>query len=252
MKAIPIRTVAAATLAAAALAASGCSNLDRLAQVGEAPPMLRIQNPKAAPGYRKVSMPMPRPDLVERQSNSLWRPGARAFFKDQRAARVGDIITININVADQAKFSNSTKRTRAANDKTSVDALLGWENKVKGFFGKGADPQNLFQAGTNSTTEGTGSIDRDETLKIKVAAVVTQVLPNGNLVIHGRQEVRVNYELRALQVAGVVRREDITSANTIDFDKIAEARVAYGGRGIITDLQQPRLGRQVFDILFPF
>jgi flagellar L-ring protein precursor FlgH len=252
MKAFPIRTVSAAALAAAALAASGCSNLDRLAQVGERPPMLRIQNPKAAPGYRKVSMPMPRARVVERQANSLWRPGARAFFKDQRAARVGDIITININVADQAKFSNSTKRARTANDKTSVDALLGWENKVKGFFGKGADPTNLFQAGTNSSTEGTGSIDRDETLKIKVAAVVTQVLPNGNLVIHGRQEVRVNYELRALQVAGVIRREDITSANTIDFDKIAEARVAYGGRGIITDIQQPRLGRQVFDILFPF
>ena len=232
--------------------ASGCSNLDRLAQVGEAPPLTRIQNPKARPNYRKVQMPMPAPRTTRREANSLWRTGARAFFKDQRAAKVGDIITIDIDISDKAKFSNVTKRARTGSDQTEINTLFGYETKFKRFFPKGVNPAQLVDTKSTTNTEGNGEIDRDEEVKIKVAAVVTQVLPNGNLVVHGRQELRVNYEIRALQVAGVIRREDITSQNTIAFDKIAEARIAYGGRGLINDLQQPRIGRQIYDIIFPF
>ena len=231
---------------------SGCTMLGDLAQIGEAPPLTRIQNPKSSPNYRKVSMPMPRRHMTRREANSLWRPGARAFFKDQRAAKVGDIVTIDIDISDSAKFNNTTKRGRKGSEAAQAQGLAGYENKLKLFLPKGVNPSALINASSNGTSEGTGSIDRDETVKLKVAAVVTQILPNGNLVVHGRQEMRVNYEIRELQVAGVIRRADISSANTIGFDKIAEARIAYGGRGHITRAQSPRFGHQLFDIMFPF
>jgi len=248
-----IRRASIGALAVAALAlGSGCTMLGDLAQVGEAPPLTRIQNPKAAPNYRKVSMPMPRQQSRPREANSLWRPGARAFFKDQRAAKVGDIVTIDINIADSAKFNNTTKRERKAGEAAQAKALAGYENRLIAHLPPGASASALIDASSTGTSEGTGSIDRGETVKVKVAAVVTQVLPNGNLVVHGRQEMRVNYEIRELQVAGVIRRADIQSTNTIDFDKIAEARIAYGGRGHINRAQSPRYMHQVYDILFPF
>jgi len=248
-----IRRVLIGAIAVATLAlGSGCTMLGDLAQIGEAPPLTRIQNPKAAPNYRKVSMPMPRQLATKREANSLWRPGARAFFKDQRAAKVGDIVTINIDISDSAKFNNTTKRERKGAEGAQAQALAGYETKLKTFLPKGVNPSALINASSTGSSEGTGTIDRDETVKLKVAAVVTQILPNGNLVVHGRQEMRVNYEIRELQVAGVIRRADIQSTNTIDFDKIAEARIAYGGRGHITRAQSPRYGHQLFDIMFPF
>jgi len=238
------------------LTTTGCSLLDNLAQVGEAPPLTRIQNPKTAPNYRKVSMPMPRTRPVRREANSLWRSGARAFFKDQRAARVGDLVTVNINIADSAKFKNETKRNRSSSEAAKAEALAGYEAALAKILPlalkNGKINSDLIRADAQGSSQGSGTIDRDETVKLRVAAVVTQVLPNGNLVIHGRQEMRINFEVRELQVAGVIRREDITSTNTVEFDKIAEARIAYGGRGQITQMQQPRYAQQVYAILFPF
>lgn len=241
-------------LAATALLATtaGCSLVDTLAQVGEAPPLTRIQNPKTAPNYRKVSMPMPRTRSTRRQANSLWRSGARAFFKDQRASKVGDLVTVNINISDSAKFANTTKRSRKGSEAAKAEALAGYEAALARILPQAINPASLIKADSQGSSEGTGTINRDETVKLKLAAVVTQILPNGNLVIHGRQEMRVNYEVRELQVAGVIRREDITSTNTIEFEQIAEARIAYGGRGHITQMQQPRYAQQIFDILFPF
>ncbi|HEX7005735.1 MAG TPA: flagellar basal body L-ring protein FlgH [Alphaproteobacteria bacterium] len=249
--AAPLRHLLA-TVAIAALALGACTPLDRLAEIGEPPVLTNPQNPTARPSYRPVTMPMPAPEPVHREANSLWRAGARGFFKDQRASKVGDIITVNINIADSAAIKNQTQRTRASDETAEATALLGYESSLNRMFPQEIDPTNLINAGATSLARGSGSIDRTEAIKLKVAAVVTQVLPNGNLVIHARQEVRVNSEMRELQIAGVIRREDISSANTIAADKIAEARVAYGGRGTITDVQQPRYGQQIYDIIFPF
>jgi flagellar L-ring protein precursor FlgH len=82
--------------------------------------------------------------------------------------------------------------------------------------------------------------------------VVTDRLPNGNFVIAGRQEVRVNSELRELRIAGVIRPEDISSRNTIDYFKVAEARIAYGGRGTISRVQKPRYGQRLYEFVVPF
>ncbi len=242
----------AAAILAGVVAASGCTSLDQLAQIGQVPPLTRVQNPIARPNYRPVTMPMPAPAPVQREANSLWRQGSRAFFKDQRASDVGDILTVVIDIEDEATINNRTTRSRDDEQDIAVPRLLGYETSFARLLPQTIDPTNLVDIDASNTTRGQGQITRDEEIELKVAAVITQVLPNGNLVVHGRQEVRVNFEVRELQVAGVIRPEDITSTNTISFDKIAEARIAYGGRGQITDLQQPRYGHQVLDILLPF
>jgi flagellar L-ring protein FlgH len=228
----------------------GCSGIDRLSQIGEQPRLSAIENPTTQPGYKPVQMPMPKPETVSYNPNSLWRNGSRSFFKDQRAHQIGDLLTVTVNITDQANFANETQRQRIATEDSGITAFLG--SAVLGQNAKNALTGRLFQADSNSQTDGKGSIVRQETLQTNVAAIVTQVLPNGNLVVEGKQEIRVNYEKRELIVAGIVRPEDIQSDNTIDSSKIAQARIAYGGHGEISDIQQPRYGSQVMDVLLPF
>ncbi len=235
-----------------AIALSGCNALSRLANVGSEPPLTTIQNPTLQASYRPVSMPMPAPKPMERNANSLWRTGARAFFKDQRAADVGDILTVIVDLDDEATLNNATTRARTANEDASLNAFLGYESSLSRLLPEAIRPGNLLDIDSQTDSTGSGQIARDEDIELKIAAVISQVLPNGNLVIHGRQEFRVNFEARELQIAGIIRPEDISSTNTIVYEKIAEARISYGGRGQISDLQQPRYGQQVIDILFPF
>ncbi len=242
----------AAALSLAAMLLSGCNLLTRLSEVGDGPEITPIVNPTKQPSYRPVSMPMPTPRAVERNANSLWRPGARAFFRDQRANEVGDILTVRLDIADSAALANTTSRTRNDSEDGDVSALIGIEQEFTKVLPEGINPAATVSLGTQHATEGDGEIDREEEISVTLAAIITQILPNGNLVIFGRQEVRVNYEMREMMVTGVVRREDIDYNNTISHEKIAEMRVAYGGRGTLSDLQQPRYGTQLIDILFPF
>lgn len=235
------------------LLAAGCSVADRIENIGRQPPLSTIDNPVTRVGYRPVQMPMPAPEPAVHASNSLWRSGSRAFFKDQRAARIGDILTVRVNIADQAEIDNETKRSRSNNEDLGINSFAGYEiSAVQKILPQAANAGDLIDVNSAANSVGSGSIKREEALTTNIAAVVTQVLPNGNLVIEGKQEIRVNFEVRELVVAGIVRPEDIGSDNTIDSSKIAEARIAYGGRGQITDVQQPRYGQQVLDILLPF
>jgi flagellar L-ring protein precursor FlgH len=197
-------------------------------------------------------VPQPSLDATPPQANSLWRAGSRSFFRDPRAQKVGDLITVEIDIGDKAKIANTTTRTTTASEKANAANLFGLESRLKGILPDKVDPTNLVNLGSDSNNTGTGTVDRSESITLTVAAVVSQVLPNGNLVIQGQQEVRVNNEVRVLQVSGVVRPEDISNANTIKHTQIAEARISYGGRGQITDVQQPRYGQQFFDIIWPF
>ncbi len=237
---------------AAVTVTAGCNFLNRVGELGEAPRLTNVQNPTARPGYKPVVMPMPQPTQVATTPNSLWRVGSRAFFKDQRASTIGDIITVIVKIEDEATLNNKTTRDRVNRENAKWPAYMGWERSIAPFFPEAYDPENLVDLQSGSTSEGDGTIERDEDIQVKVAALITQILPNGNLVVQGRQEVRVNFEMRGLEVAGVIRPEDITSDNTIGFEKMAEARVAYGGRGNISDIQQPRWGQQVQDMWFPW
>jgi len=244
------RIILAGVLAATGGLAGGCSSIDRLSQIGEQPKLAAIENPTAQPGYKPVQMPMPKPEAASYNANSLWRNGSRAFFRDQRAHQVGDILTVMVNITDKANIANETQRSRTNKEDSGVTDFIG--SKTIGTPATAILPGRILTTDSTSSSDGKGSVQRQEALQTSVAAVVTQLLPNGNLVVEGKQEIRVNFEIRELIVAGIVRPEDIQSDNTIDSAKIAQARIAYGGRGQITDVQQPRYGQQVMDVLLPF
>ncbi len=232
---------------------SGCNAWTRIKNIGAEPPLTPIENPVEAPNYQPVSMPMPEEPQHYSGANSLWKAGSSGFFKDQRASKVGDIITVNISASDAAKLENETEQTRDNNSDTlGVNRLFGYEGYAKDYLPDAVIPSNLVDVQSDHDVSGEGKIDRSEEIDVTMAAVVTQVLPNGNLVIEGTQEIRVNYELRQLTVRGIIRRADISSDNSIESKKIAELRVSYGGQGTISDMQQPRYGRQLLDIVAPF
>jgi flagellar L-ring protein precursor FlgH len=229
-------------------ALAGCTAVDRIKEIGDPPALAGISDP-ASP-VNAPPLPVPPPQEPYRAVNSLWASGSRSFFHDPRASRPGDIITVAISVADAAKFSNTTTRSRTNADNANLTNFFGLEVPLAA--STGANPASLVNMGSATSNVGAGSVDRSESINLTLAALVTQVLPNGNMVIGGHQQVRVNNELRDLQVSGIVRSEDITSANTVDLSQIAEARISYGGRGTVSDMQQPRYGSQLFDILMPF
>lgn len=231
---------------------SGCNAVDRLQNVGREPTLSPVGGSVEQATYAPVTMPMPPHEPEHYQANSLWRQGARSFFKDQRARTVGDVLTVNVTITDEASLENQTTRSRSNAENLGVGGLLGIENQFNRVFKGTVDPGALVELDSDVSNLGQGNVSRTEDIKLNVAAVVVQVLPNGNLVIHGRQEVRVNFEVRELYVAGVVRPEDITPGNTIAHEQIAELRIAYGGRGQLTDVQQPRYGSQVLDVILPF
>ncbi len=236
----------------ALLALTGCGTVDRLSNVGKPPPLTPIVNPQSEHGYQPVSLPMPRPMPEYQSQNSLWRAGARSFFKDQRANTVGDILTVVIAINDTATIENESRRSRANEEGAALGGFFGLEGQLQQFLPDEVVADNLVDFDSDSNHQGSGSITRGEQIELQVAALISDVLPNGNMVIHGRQEVRVNFEVRELLITGIIRPQDIEANNTISYEKIAEARISYGGRGQITDVQQPRYGQQVYDIIFPF
>ena len=254
MKMMNKNIIKSVTLLMLATSLSGCGGIwSRLSRVGDEPPLTPITNPMDAPDYHPVSLPMPQTQTQKHAANSLWSQGAMGFFKDQRAAKVGDIITVKISAKDKAKMENEMEQNRDDNkDSMGMSAVFGYEKYLGKFLPDTVNKDAMVSVNSNREIKGDGKIDRKENIDVVLAAVVTQVLPNGNLVIEGTQEIRVSYEVRRLSMRGIVRRADISSDNTIESSKIAELRVSYGGEGVITDVQQPRYGRQILDAVAPF
>jgi flagellar L-ring protein precursor FlgH len=183
---------------------------------------------------------------------SLWSGGKRSLLGDRRAAQRGDIMTVVIEIDEEAQISNATQRSRSGSEDLSIPDLFGLPQRVNPELPEGASLDPAVGIESSSRSGGDGSVRRSEEMTLRVAATVMRVLPNGVLEIQGSQEVRVNFELRELLVTGFVRPEDISRQNEITYDKIAAARISYGGRGQITDVQQPRIGQQVLDAILPF
>jgi len=251
-------------LASAALALTGCTVASTVANVGRAP---RFSKPTEVPAPaldttiassgrsdRAPARPIPRADLADaapQPTASLFRPGAAGLFRDNRAYQKGDILTVRVAVNDSASLSNATGRTRSGSESASLASLLGLDRLIDRVL-PGKAPSADVAGNSKSGSNGSGSINRSETLNLTLAGVVTDVAPNGNLVIRARQELRVNNELRELVVTGLVRPQDIARDNSIGHIQIAEARVLYAGRGQLSSAQQARWGQQIFDALFPF
>ena len=243
---------------------SGCGAVGRLRAIGKPPALTAVgavDAPDIEPSLgqsgsaqrREWSKPSAAPGAAPAPSASLFRVGAGAFLGDQRASRIGDILTIRINIADKADIGNTTTRSRTGTEDAGVKGLFGLESTLTKVLPGGAvDPSKLVGLSSGSQNNGSGTISRSETINMTMSGIVTQVLPNGNLVIRGRQEVRVNYELRELIITGIVRPQDISRENSVNHTQIAEARISYGGRGQLTEAQQARWGQQIYDALFPF
>ena len=182
---------------------------------------------------------------------SLWSSDPKSLFGDRRAKKEGDILTVLIDIDDQAQLSNTTSRERTGDEAVQASTLFGLESLVDKVL-PGGGLENGASVGSSSTASGQGRVQRNEAISLKIAARVIEVLPTGHLMITGRQEVRVNFELRDLQIVGLIRPEDVTRNNDITYDKMAEARISYGGRGHISDVQQARYGQQVLDMISPF
>lgn len=221
----------------------------------------RIEDVGKAPGFTPGTQgaafdAMASPALPQRLAKgtraSLWTGERGSLLGDRRAERRGDILTVVIEIDEKAEISNSTERSRSGSESMQVPQLLGLPQVIDPNLPEGASLANGVSTNSASASGGDGSVRRNEKLTLRVAATITDVLPNGAVRIEGSQEVRVNFEMRELLVSGFVRPEDITRQNEITYDKIASARISYGGRGQITDVQQPRYGQQIADIFLPF
>src|SRR5712692_29309 len=179
------RFALSSTLLALVSAVGGCSSINRLSQIGEQPKLNAIENPTAQPGYKPVQMPMPKPEVASYNANSLWRNGSRAFFKDQRARQIGDLLTVTVNFTDKANIANETQRSRAAKEDSGITDFIG--AKTLGAQAQKVLPGRILTADGTASTDNKGSVQRQENLQTSIAAVVTQLLPNGNLVVEGKQ-----------------------------------------------------------------
>ena len=227
----------------AVLFLAGCQS-QTLKEIGNAPAMSPIGS-----GLRYSQTPQmalyPKQPRAMASGYSLWSDSQSALFKDARALNVGDILTVNIQINDKASFNNETDRSR------TNKSGMNWSTAADLFGYIPPTTTGDLSSGSDTSTQGKGSTERSEKLTLLVAAVVTGILENGNLLISGSQEVRVNHEIRILNVAGIVRPQDVDADNTISYERIAEARISYGGRGRLTEVQQPPVGQQVVDLFSP-
>ena len=234
----------------------GLGGCDTWRHIQQPPPISSPGSVDAIPTQTPVDSPLIVAGLPRMEGSgptlpgSLWRAGSRTFFRDQRARLVGDLLTVEIEIDDSAQFDNKTELEREAGQSLGVPALLGLQGIFSKMFGGDIDP--ALSTNAKSTANGEGKIRRNEKIRLQLAATVVRVLPSGNLEIAGSQEVRVNNELRELQLRGLIRPEDIRPNNRIASEKIAEARIAYGGRGVSSDLQRPRWGQQLMDRVLPY
>ncbi len=235
-------------LVALVVTLSGCARLDHL---GRTPTF----SPSAdGPEYGAMMWPgLPATSTPERSVDqaSLWNSGRQSLLGDRRAVSKGDILTVVIEIDEKAEISNDSDRSRSGSDNLNIPQLFGLPQRAGEQLPEGASLAEAVSTSSSSSSSGSGSVKRKEKLTLRVAATIVDVLPSGVFSIEGSQELRVNFEIRELLVSGYVRPEDITRQNEITYDKIASARISYGGRGQITDVQQPRLGQQILDMLLP-
>jgi len=239
----------------------GCNLATNLSTIGEPPQMTQIKDPRDIPGYEPVHMPMPEPVTASSGTNSLWQTGSRAFFKDQRAGKVGDVLSVSVIIDRKQSMKMNPDIERKSSLKTTVSEVLGQSLPMQKRLAKALPGQKNSAPGrlsdwvdmeSNPYQKSTATYDVQDKMQFTMAAVIVQILPNGNMVIQGREEVRLVNELREIEIKGIIRREDISSNNTVSSQKIANLRISYGGRGDLSDAQSAPWGQQYLNKLLPF
>lgn len=222
--------------------------------ISQPPPLSDGSNTQDRAAFTAFPVPAALPPNAVRPlvSSSLWTQERGSLLGDRRAVARGDILTVVIEIDESAEISNATGRSRAASQDLGISQLLGIPQRFDRNAVDGASLANAVSVNSQSSSDGSGTVRRNEKLELRVAVTIVDVLPNGVLSIAGNQEVRVNFELRELLVTGYVRPADITRQNEITYDKVASARISYGGRGQISDVQQPRYGQQALEAILPF
>ncbi|MEP5731450.1 MAG: flagellar basal body L-ring protein FlgH [Sulfitobacter sp.] len=230
-------------------AVAGCTSVEEIGKPPKFTPAMETADHSAmiSPG-----LPLRVEETRDVDRASLWSGTRQSLLGDRRAMQRGDILTVVIEIDERAEISNASDRSRSGSENLSVPDFVGLPQRLENRLPDGATTDSLVGINSGSSSSGDGSVKRNEKLTLRVAATVVDVLPNGVLSISGTQELRVNFELRELLVTGYVRPADISRQNEITYDKIASARVSYGGRGQITDVQQPRYGQQILDVILPF
>ena len=231
------------------LSLSACA---RLGEIGQTPDLTSPANGNEVFAMNVIPLPDARDVPARAEGASLWTSGRASLLGDRRASLRGDILTVVIEIDDSAEFSNSSERERSGSEQMGIPNLFGLPQRVDGLLTQGGSSAEAVEFDSTSSSSGEGATRRNEQLTLRVAATITEVLQNGVLRIEGSQEVRVNNEVRELLVTGYVRPEDISRQNSIEYDRIAAARISYGGRGLITDAQRPRYGQELADTILPF
>ncbi len=229
---------------------TGCTS----SAIGEPPELTPIAATAQRAAMETYGLPqqIASPSAQRVAASSLWTGDRMSLLGDRRAMQRGDILTVVIEIDDRAEFSNSSQRSRSGSQQSGISQLFGLPQRVDPKLPEGASLGAAVDLNSQSNASGDGAVRRNEKLTLRVAATIMEVLPNGVLAIDGQQEVRVNFELRELLISGFVRPADVSRQNEITYDKIASARISYGGRGQITDMQQPRYGQQILEAVLPF
>jgi flagellar L-ring protein precursor FlgH len=227
--------------------AAGCSSTLPYAKDAS-----KVAEVRAVQGYQSG----PEMALPEPEEGSLWSDAVGiSLFTDQQARRIGDIVTVRIVEDPEAELNANTKTSRSSGVSAGKLKLFGYmkalaEKNPRLAQNPGED--DLFSAALDSDFDGKGSSDRDGHVKAYVAARVVQVLPNQNLYIQGRREIRVNNETQYIVVSGLVRPQDIGPGNEVSSAYLADARIVYSGIGPLADKQKPGWLGRIVDHVWPF
>jgi flagellar L-ring protein precursor FlgH len=192
-------------------------------------------------------MPEPRATLDE---DGGFTYGGGSLFSRRRAREVGDQVTIRIVHATQADSSANTALKRGSETSGSVSALFGIETALASIPGGG--PSLSLGASTTNDFDGTGATTRSGTLLATLTARVVEILPNGQLVVAGRQAVKINNEVEYLALTGVLDPRAIASDSSVSSTALADVRIEYSGQGVVAGKQRPGWLTRALDIVTPF
>ncbi len=211
-------------------------------QTSQAPP----------PIPERYSLPMTEEKILPPNEGGIYSVKSKNLYQDNRARRVGDILLVKIVETSSGKKSANTKTSRASSLTGGISSFFGFEQSLLTKGGEHTPSRTSMDADLSSGFEGKAETSRDSVVSATISAKVMEVTMDGNLIIQGYREVRVNNETQHIILSGIVRPTDISQDNSILSSSIADARIEYNGTGTLADRQQPGWLANAIDVIWPF